>query len=176
MKSPQGFSRQRRQRGTGRGSFPNAGPQTRLLGWGATTHSHPRDGGACLEDLAEGRALHGGSGEPHTRDSLSRVHPGRGKHAGTGARGCSVHARQSPRGAQAAHSHAQVGTTRCPRRTAHTHHVVVLTWDGARPRSPQSGPGRPTEADAEGRPSRTGRGQRERSGWTAERRTCLGTH
>lgn len=61
--------------------------------------------------------------------------------ANTQARGhvaCSVHARQSPRGAQAAHSHAQVGTTRRPWRTAHTHHVVVLTWDGTRPRKRHS--------------------------------------
>ena len=106
--------------------------------------------------------------------------PRRRKHQAWGHVACSVHVRQAPRAARAAHSNAQVGTTRCPWRMERIHttwsssrgtghgpgrdtappvhsHTPGATGHGARPRSPQSGPGRPTEASAEGWPPRTGR-------------------
>lgn len=106
--------------------------------------------------------------------------PRRRKHQAWGHVACSVHVRQAPHAARAAHSNAQVGTTRCPWRMERIHttwsssrgtghgpgrdtappvhsHTPGATGHGARPRSPQSGPGRPTEASAEGWPPRTGR-------------------
>lgn len=64
--------------------------------------------------------------------------PRRRKHQAWGHVACSVHVRQAPRAARAAHSSAQVGTTRCPWRTEDTHHVVILTWDGTWPRKRHS--------------------------------------
>lgn len=195
LEKPAGFSRPKDKRGPRRGSFPKRWASDTAVGLGGHYPSPPRDGGACLEDLAWERLCMGGQGASHGIPR-SRVHPGRGQTRRHGGTWPAASIRQSPRRAQAAHSHAQVGTTRRPWRTAHTHHVVVLTWGrGPRPRKRHSprlrtashqvqqvterdpahlrvGPAQTPEKWARGWPPRTGR--TEGSAWTAERRACWG--
>ena len=131
------------------GGFPNAGLQTWLLGWGPPLPPSP----AVAEPVS--RTCRRESpvwGEP---GFLIPSAPRWCKHQARGHMACSVHVRQAPRAAPAAHSSAQVGTTRCPWRAERIH----TTWSSSR--GTGHGPGRDTAPPAHSHtPGATGHGAR----------------
>lgn len=115
------------------GGLPKRWASDVALGLGAATHSLPRGGGACFEDLQEGEPCVGGPGIPRPECTQTAQTPG------LGARGLQRPCASGPTcGTSCSQQRPSGDNPVSVEDGADTHHVVILTWDRTWPRKRHS--------------------------------------